>query len=117
MPNQFDKFSEKMLGTTSLGMADFESAKPSTAPKKKTSRKASSTIEKPTFEQAQAVKEAQNESRKGRGIKNGERKLISFPVQLSTIERIEYLSYKLGKSKQNFYDEALSDLLTKYIDI
>ncbi len=110
MPNQFDKFSEKMLGTTSLGMADFESAEPSTAPKKKTSRK-------PTFEQAQAVKEAQNESRKGRGIKNGERKLISFPVPLDTIERIEYLSYKLGKSKQNFYDEALSDLLTKYIDI
>lgn len=117
MANQFDKFSKNMLGTTSLGMEEFESAKPET-PKKATRKKAASAAAtKPTFEQAQAVKEAQNESRKGRGIKKGERKLISFPVQLSTIERIEYLSYKLGKSKQDFYDEALSDLLTKYIDI
>lgn len=118
MPNQFDKFSEKMLGTTSLGMADFESAKPSTAPKKKTSRKsAAPAVEKPTFEQTMAVKEAQNAARKGPGAKKGERKLVSFPVELSIIDRIEYLSYKLGKSKQDFYDEALSDLLQKYLNI
>ena len=118
MPNQFDKFSEKMLGTTSLGMEDFESAKPAPVPKKKGTRKeAAHVAEKQSFEQAKAVKEAQNAARKGPGAKKGERKLVSFPVELSIIDRIEYLSYKLGKSKQDFYDEALSDLLVKYIDI
>lgn len=118
MPNQFDKFSQKMLGTTSLGMEDFEAAKPAPAPKKKGTKKtAVPAAEKPTFEQAMAVKEAQNAARKGPGTKKGERKLVSFPVELSTIERIEYLSYKLGKSKQDFYDEALSDLLQKYLNI
>lgn len=107
-----------MLGSTSLGMEDFEAAKPVPVPKKKGTKKATAyTAEKPTFEQAMAVKDAQNAARKGPGTKKGERKLVSFPVELSTIERIEYLSYKLGKSKQDFYDEALSDLLQKYIDI
>lgn len=112
MANQFDKFSKSMLGTTGLGMDEFETA--NTRPQKK--KKASSSS-KPSFEQAQAVKEAQNESRKGRGVKKGDRKLISFPVDNTTIERLDFLSYNLGKSKQDLYEEALSDLLTKYIEI
>ena len=118
MPNQFDKFSQKMLSSTSLGMEDFEAATPAPGPKKKGPRKATApAAEKPTFEQTMAVKEAQNAARKGPGAKKGERKLVSFPVELSIIERIEFLSYKLGKSKQDFYDEALYDLLQKYLNI
>ena len=48
---------------------------------------------------------------------NEERKLISFNLPETTIARIHELHLQLGKSKQDLYEEAFADLLTKYIDI
>lgn len=102
---QFDKFSKSM--TAGLGISDFDSipqpaAKPAPAP---------------SAEDAAAVKAAQNEARNGRGKKKGVRKLVSFNLDIDTVNRIDDIHYKLRKPKQELYEEAFADLLAKYIEI
>jgi len=104
---QFDKFSKSM--TAGLGISDFDSipqptAKPAPAPS-------------PSAEDAAAVKAAQNEARNGRGKKKGDRKLVSFNLDIDTVNRIDDIHYQLRKPKQELYEEAFADLLAKYIEI
>lgn len=121
MANQFDKFSQNILGSAGLGVNDFDEAKPETPKKKNAPVKKSDAapVVKATPTQLAAVEASQNKARLGRGVKkNGEdSKLISLNLPVKTIERINELHLKLGRSKQELYEEAFADLLTKYIDI
>ena len=121
MANQFDKFSQNILGSAGLGVNDFDEAKPETPKKKKSpiTKYNAAPVVKPTPEQSAAVEASQSKFRLGRGVKknNEERKLISLNLPETTIARIHELHLQLGKSKQELYEEAFADLLTKYIDI
>lgn len=102
---QFDKFSKSM--TAGLGISDFDSIpQPTVKP-----------APAPSAEDAAAVKAAQNEARNGRGKKKGDRKLVSFNLDIDTVNRIDDIHYKLRKPKQELYEEAFADLLAKYIEI
>lgn len=121
MANQFNKFSQSILGSADLGVSAFDDAKPETPKKKKTLVKKSEPAPAviPSADQKAAVEASQSKFRLGRGVKknNEERKLISFNLPETTISRIHELHLQLGKSKQDLYEEAFADLLTKYIDI
>ena len=121
MANQFDKFSRNILDSTGLGVSAFDEAKPETPPKKKAPVKKSEPAPTviPAAAQKAAVEASQSKFRLGRGVKknNEDRKLISFNLPETTISRIHELHLQLGKSKQELYEEAFADLLTKYIDI
>ena len=109
MGNVFEEFKNSALsGIDGLGIEGFENSKPTQVPKSK-----------PTPTQLAAVEASQNKARLGRGVKkNGEdSKLISLNLPVKTIERINELHLKLGRSKQELYEEAFAGLLTKYIDI
>lgn len=121
MANQFDKFSQNILGSAGLGVSAFDDAKPETPKKKKAPVKKSEPAPAviPAADQKAAVEASQSKFRLGRGVKknNEERKLISFNLPETTIARIHELHLQLGKSKQDLYEEAFADLLLKYIDI
>lgn len=69
-----------------------------------------------TVAQAKALDNVRN-SQRGRGKKKGERKMIAFKAPVDLVDTIEDLTYKLSKSKNDLYEEALLDLVTKYQNI
>ena len=124
MVNQFEKFSQNMLGGTGLSVSAFNDARPGkseTQEKKKAPVKKEEPIPAVIISACQmaAVGASQSKYRLGRGVKknNEERKLISLNLPIKTIEQINNLHLKLGRSKQELYEEAFTDLLVKYIDI
>ena len=66
-----------------------------------------------TVEQRRAVDKVRNEQR-GRGKSKGARKMIAFQVPEETVDLVEDLSYALGKTKNELYNEALDNLVKKY---
>lgn len=124
MPNQFEKFSQNILGSAGLSVSAFDDARPEkseTQEKKKAPVKKEEPVPAVIISACQmaAVGASQSKYRLGRGVKknNEERKLISLNLPIKTIEQIHALHLKLGRSKQELYEEAFADLLVKYIDI
>lgn len=99
MANQFDKFSKNLLGGTSLGVDAFDT---SAAPNKN-----SNATKQPKNNQETTNEQPRNNQKT--------RKLISFNLDMDTINKIDDLHYKLRKPKQELYEEAFADLLAKYL--
>ena len=66
-----------------------------------------------TVAQRKAVEEVRNAQR-GRGKKKEGRKMIAFQVSEALAERVEDLTFALGKTKNDLYNEAIEDLVEKY---
>ena len=63
--------------------------------------------------QRKAVEEVRNAQR-GRGKKKEGRKMIAFEVSETLADRVEDLTFALGKTKNDLYNEAIEDLVEKY---
>ena len=65
-------------------------------------------------EERRLVKKAQNTYRLGRGDKKGVRMQISFEAEQNIVTAVDELHLRLGKTKNELYNEALELLLSKY---
>lgn len=82
---------------------------------KKTSKATTKRMEA-TPDQRRAVEKAQNASR-GRGHKKKNRVSVHFAAPTKVVEAIDDLHYRLGKTKNELYNEALELLVGKYVNI
>lgn len=67
-----------------------------------------------SVDEYRAVEKAQNAHRRGRGHKKSKRKPIRFEAEQNLVDMIEELHYRLGKTKNELYNEALELLVSKY---
>lgn len=84
--------------------------------KKSTKKSSMATIKaaEVTPEQRRAVEKAQNASR-GRGHKKRNRVSVHFAAPAKVVEAIDDLHYRLGRTKNELYNEALELLVSKYV--
>lgn len=71
---------------------------------------------KATVAQRKAVEGVRNAQR-GRGKKKEGRKMIAFQAREELADQVEELMFVLGKTKNELYNEALEDLVTKYQNV
>lgn len=84
------------------------------APKQKKTKTTTKAAEV-TPEQRRAVEKAQNASR-GRGHKKRNRVSVHFAAPAKVVEAIDDLHYRLGRTKNELYNEALELLVSKYVN-
>ncbi len=82
-----------------------------TAPRKKKEKKETYVA---SVDQRRAVEKAQNASRRGRGHKKGKRTPIHFVAEQMLVTQIEEIHFRLGKTKNELYNEALKLLVQRY---
>lgn len=112
------RLGELMSGFISEDEPDQQqtSETPVKSPKKTTFRREKEKKEPyvASEDQLRAVEKAQNASRRGRGRKKGERTPIHFAAEQKLVTQIEEIHYRLGKTKNELYNEALELLVERY---
>lgn len=121
--NYVDAFAGVQISDLISGVNDTVQLQASEVPKKK-GREKSQTVSKDSKEpyvasedERRAVEKAQNAHRRGRGRKKSNRVPIRFEAEQDLVAAVEELHFRLVKTKNELYNEALALLVSKYVNM
>ncbi|MCQ2147121.1 MAG: hypothetical protein MJZ16_06345 [Bacteroidales bacterium] len=110
----FEVFKQATLGSNS-SLSSALSSKPKEEVKEDVKKDDSPTPSAPEVTAPQpSVQNTTEEKEVKKVSKNANRELVSFHISKETKKQLDYLKVEVGKSLNDFYIEAIEDLLVKY---